>query len=195
MKIKSKKIYNPKSIKQIARNNIRLDDKQLNKKLAKKMPNPYFFTDRNLKVGFNFNLDSHQINHLYSKLTITPNHPEFGNEVRYINKIMKEISNIYARLINHYIFRYQTVISARFDEQDEDNQVLDETDLFINLNINHNLTQTNIDNIDVVSPLEYQIQQQEMKDSSWRFDEINSMTVYFYKTNDLNGSNYVKNPL
>ena len=29
------KIYNPKSLKQIARDNIRLDDKQLNKKIAK----------------------------------------------------------------------------------------------------------------------------------------------------------------
>ena len=40
---------------------------------------------------------------------------------------MKELSVIYARLINQYIFKYQTVFSARFDEQDEDNQVLDET--------------------------------------------------------------------
>ena len=34
-----------------------------------------------------------------------------------------------------------------------------------------------------------------MKDSGWRFDTINSMTVYFYKTNEWNGSNYVKIPL
>ena len=34
-----------------------------------------------------------------------------------------------------------------------------------------------------------------MKDSGWRFDKINSMTVYFYKTNEMNGSNYVKIPL
>ena len=31
-----------------------------------------------------------------------------------------------------------------------------------------------------------------MKDSGWRFDKINSMTVYFYKTGELNGSSYVK---
>ena len=102
---------------------------------------------------------------------------------------------VYARLINQYKFKYQTVFSARFDKQDEDNQVLDETELFINLNINHNLTQTDLDNIDVVSSLEHQKQQQEMKDSGWRFDKINSMTIYFYKTNELNGSNYVKIPL
>ena len=108
---------------------------------------------------------------------------------------MEELAVIYARLINQYKFKYQTVFSARVDKQDEDNQILDETELFINLNINHNLSETDIKNIDVVSPVEYQKQQQEMKDSGWRFDKINSMTVYFYKTVEMNGSNYVKIPL
>ena len=143
------------------------------------MLNPYYFTDRNLKVGFEINLDSHHINHANSKLTIITNYLEFGIEVRYINKIMKELSVIYARLLNQYKFKYQIVFSARFDEQDEDTQVIDETELYINLNINHNLTQTDIDKIDVKSPLENQIQQQDMKDSGWRFDKINSMTIYF----------------
>ena len=192
---KVNKIYNPKSLKQLARNNIILDDKQLNEELAKKMINPYYFTDRNIKVGFKINLDSHHINHANSKLTITPNYPEIGIEIRYNNNIIQELSVIYARLKNQFKLRYQTVFSARFDKQDENIQVLDETELFINLNINHNLTQTDIDNIDVISPLEHQFKQQEMKDSGWRFDKINSMTVYFYKTNELNGSNYVKIPL
>ena len=159
------------------------------------MINPYYFTDRNLRVGFKIYLGSHHINHLNSKLTITPNYPEFGIEVRYINKIMKDLPIFYARLINQYKFRYQTVFSTRFDKQDEDNQVLDETELFINLNINHNLTESHLNKIDVISPLEYQIQQQEMKDSGWRFNKINSMTVYFYKTGELNVSNYIKIPL
>ena len=69
------------------------------------MLNPYYFTDKSLQVGSNTTLDSHHINHLISKLTITPNHPEFGIEVRYINQIMKELSVIYATLINQYKFR------------------------------------------------------------------------------------------
>ena len=192
---KMKKIYNPKSLKPLARNNIKLDDKQLKKELAKKMINPYYFTDRNLKVGFKINSDSHHINHANSKLTIIPNHPEFGIEFRYINRILKELAVIFARLKNQHKFSNQPVFSARFDKQDEDNQLLDETELFINLNIDQNLTQTDINNIDVVSTLEHQKQQQEMKDSGWRFHKINSMTVYFYKTNEMNGSNYVKIPL
>ena len=34
-----------------------------------------------------------------------------------------------------------------------------------------------------------------MKDSGWRFDKINSMTVYFYKTGEMDGRSYVKIPL
>ena len=175
------KINNPKSLTQIDSDNFRLDDKQLNEELAKKMPNPYYFTDRKLKVGFKISLDSHHINHANSKLTITTNNPEFGIDIRFINEIMKELSVIYARLINQYKFNYQTVFSARFDKQDEDNQILHETELYNTLNFSHNLTETDVNHIDVKSPLEHQIQQQEMEDSGWRVDKKNSMTKFFYK--------------
>ena len=192
---KINKIHNPKSSNQIARDNIRLDDKQLKNELAKGMINPYYFTNRALQVGFKINLDSHYNNHAISKLTITPNFPEFGIELRYINKIMKELAMIYARLINQYKFKYQTVFSARFDQQDEDSHLLEETELFINLNLNRNLTQSDLDKISNISPLEFQRQQKEMKDSGWRFDKINSATLYFHKITEMNGSKYVKIPL
>ena len=67
--------------------------------------------------------------------------------------------------------------------------------MFINLKINHNLTESDLDKIDIRSPLEFQIQQQKMKNSGWRFDKINSMTIYFYETTEMNGSNYIKNHL
>ena len=61
-----------------------------------------------------------------------------------INKIVKEMSVIYTRLINSFKFKYQCTFLARFDKQDEDNQLLDETELFINLKINHNLTESDL---------------------------------------------------
>ena len=70
------------------------------------------------------------------------------NEVRYNNKIIEELSANYAKLMNQCKFKYQTVFSARFDKQDEDNQVLDETELFIYLNFNHNLTESDHNKID-----------------------------------------------
>ena len=70
------------------------------------MINPYHFINENLKNGFKINLESHIISHANSILTITPNFPEFGIEYRYINKIIKELSVIYARLMNQYKFKY-----------------------------------------------------------------------------------------
>ena len=89
---------NPKSLNQIARDNIKLDDKQLNKGLAEKMINPYYFNDSVLQVRINITLKSHHINHANFKLIPKPNVPEFGIEVRYINKNINELSVIYARL-------------------------------------------------------------------------------------------------
>ena len=63
------------------------------------------------------------------------------------------------------------------------------------MNINHTLTESDLDKIDIKSSLEHQIQQREMKDSGWRFDKRISMAIYFYKTGELNSSTYVKNSL
>ena len=54
------------------------------------------------------------------------------------------MSIIYARLINQYKFKYQGVFLCIFDKQGEHNEKLDEIELFINLNINHNLTESDI---------------------------------------------------
>ena len=67
------------------------------------------------------------------------------------------MSVIYARLINQYNFSYWTVFSENFDKRDENDQLLDETELFNNLNFNHNLTESDLDKIDIISPLERQI--------------------------------------
>ena len=185
------KVYNPKTLKQLAREKIKLDDREF----AKIMINPYFFIDNNLKNSFKINLESHNISHANSILTITCKYPEFGIEYRYIIKIIKELSVIYARLINQYKFKYHTLFSASFYKINEEDQRDSEIELYINLKINHNLTESDIGNIDIKSQLEHQIQIQETKESGWLFDKINSMKISFDKTEDLNGTSYVKIPL
>ena len=64
------------------------------------------------------------------------------------------------------------MFSPRFDKQDEDDQVLDETELRIKLNLNQISTQTDIDNIDVRSQSEQQIPNQETKDSGWKLIKL-----------------------
>ena len=195
IKKKIQKVYNPKTLQQLARQNIKMNDKELDKEIAKKMINPYYFTDENLKIGFKINLESHNINHANSLLNIIPNFPDIGIEKRYINKILKEMATIYARLINQYKFNYHILFSASFYKINEEDQRSDEIELFINLKINNNLTETDINNIDVKSQLEHQIQTQETKESGCIFEKINEMKIRFYKTDELNGSSYVKIPL
>ena len=159
------------------------------------MINPHYFTDENLKIGFKINLESHNVNHANSLLNINPNFPHKGIETRYINKILKKRATSYATLINQYKFKCHILFSASFHKIREEDQRIDEIEMFINLNINNNLTETDIINIDVKSQLQHQIQVQETKESGWIFDEINSMRIRFYKTGELDGSSYVKIPL
>ena len=191
IKKKMQKVYNPKTLKQLAREKIKLDDKDF----AKIMINPYYFIDKNLKIGFKIILESHNFSHANSILSILPKFPEYGIEFRYINKIVKELSVIYAKLINQYKFKYHTLFSASFYKINEEDQRYNQIELYMNLKINNNLTESDIDNIDVRSQLEHQIQMQELKNSGWIFDKINSMKISFYKTTELNGTSYVKIPL
>ena len=152
-----------------------MNDKELDKELAKNMINTYYFIDENLKIGFKIDLESHNIIHANSILTITPNFPDIRIETRYIIKVLKEMATIYARLMNQYKFKYHILFSASFYKIDEEDPRSDETELFINLNINNDLRESDIDNIDVKSQLVHQIQIQETKESGWIFDKINSM--------------------
>ena len=160
-----KNIYIPKTLQQLARKNIKLSDKELDKEIAKKMINLYYFIDINLKIGFEIILKGHNIIHANSNLTIKPNFPKLGIEFRYINKIIKKLSVVYARIINQNKFKNHTFFSASFYKIIEEDQRYNEIELYIILNINHNLTESDIDNIDVRSQLEHQIQNQEMKES------------------------------
>ena len=54
----------------------------------------------------------------------------------HVNKVLKEIATMYARLINQYKFKDQTVFSARFEKQDGEDQVLGEIELYKFLNTN-----------------------------------------------------------
>ena len=191
IKKKIQQVYNPKTLKQLAREKIKLDDKEL----AKIMINPNYFNEKNLKMGFKINLESHNFSHANSILSILPKFPEFGIELRYINKIVKELSVIYARLINQYKFKYHTLFSASFYKINEEDQRYNQIELYMSLKINNNLTESDIDNFDVRSQLDHQIQIQELEESGWIFDKTNSMKISFYKTTELISTSYVKIPL
>ena len=97
-------------------------------------------------------------------------------------KIKQDFSVIYARLKSQYKFKYHAFFSASFYKINEEDQRYNEFEVYVKLNNNHNLTESDIDNIDVRSQLEHQIQNQEIKESGWIFEKINSMKISIFKT-------------
>ena len=82
-----------------------------------------------MKAGFNNKLGSDHNSHISSKITITPE--TWKKRKKFTDNIMKEMANTYARIINDYQFIniYTRILLARFYEQDEDDQVLDENEI------------------------------------------------------------------
>ena len=114
-----------------------------------KVENQYYFTDRKLKIAYDINIDNHHDKHANSMITITSKFNNIGIDISHINKLMEEISHIYAKLINQYKFKYQSTFLVLFNKYGEDNEITSEVQLPITLGITHNLTQTEIDNINI----------------------------------------------
>ena len=94
-----KQINCPESLNQLIRNCYRLD-----KKIEQRIRNPYYDSGKKLQIEMRIDKKSPRLTFI-----IIPNRFEFKVGVRYINHIIKKLSNIYASLINQYKFRYQTV--------------------------------------------------------------------------------------
>ena len=113
----------------------------------------------------------------------------------YINDIFKEMAHIYARFINQYKFKYQLFFMLLFNNFEEDGDSRREAEMTVNLNMTNNITQSEIDNVDIQWDLEARKQNLEMQESGWIFQRVNSMAISFYNTGNMDGSSYVKIPL
>ena len=78
---------------------------------------------------------------------------------------------IYDSLINQYEFEIHIFFQLAFIWLMKKTKEAMKIVLFPNLNINQNLADSDINDIDVGSQLEQQLQIQETKESGWNFDE------------------------
>ena len=82
-----------------------------------------------------------------------------------------------------------------FCKFEEDGDIRKEAEMTINLNMTNNLTQSEIDNVDIPWDLEARKQSLEMKECGWDFQRVNSMTISFYNTGNMDRSSYIEVPL
>ena len=79
-----------------------------------------------------------------------------------------------------------------FNKFEEDGAIRKEAEMVVNINMVNNLTQSEIDNTNIHWEVEARKQNLEIRESGWHFQRINSMTISFYNTGNMDGSSYVK---
>ena len=194
--LKTKKHLEKKGIKPrkiIDKDNIKETNKKENIKRNDKIE--YKFTDNILNIAYDITVDSHHKKNLNSQITITSKFDTFAIEMYYIDKIFKEMSHIYAKYKNQYKFKYQLSFMLLFYKVEEDGDIRKEAEMTTTLNMTNNLTQSEIDNANIQWDVEARKQNLEMRESGWIFQRVNSMTISFYNTGNMDGSSYVKIPL
>ena len=107
---------------------------------------------------------------------------------------MIEMSNIYAKVKNQFIFKYQLTFLVIFSKHGKDIEILSETQLSNTLGITLKLTESGLDNSNTQWTLENRLQSIQIEESRENFQKINTMKISFYKSGELNGSSYVKIP-
>ena len=89
------------------------------------------------------------------------------------------MANMCAKLINQYKFKYQLTFLAPISKDEEDGEKANQIELPIILCITDNLTQSELDNINIQWSLGNSIQAIEIKESGWIFQRINSTKIGF----------------
>ena len=90
---------------------------------------PYYFSQR-VNLGYNIELDSHNINQLNRKITIKSKYDQ-RNENTDINNIFREMSMIYARLIGQYKIKFQVVFSDLFEKMNKFGYIENNSEMYI----------------------------------------------------------------
>ena len=170
--IKPRKIIDKDDKKEANKNkNIKRDDKI-----------EYKFSDNILHTAYDITVDKHHKKNLNLQITITSKFDDTGIEMNFVDEIFREMSHIYAKFINQYKFKYQLSFMLLFHKFEEDGDIRKEAEMPINLNMTNNLTQSEIENVNVQWDLETRKQNLEMQESGWIFQRVNSMTISFYHT-------------
>ena len=173
------------------------DEKESNKNKIIKSNDKieYKFADNVLSTAYDITVGRDHKKDLYSKITVTSKFDDTGIEMIFVDKIFKEMSHIYAKYIYQYKFKYQLSFMLLFYKFEEDGDIRKEAEMSINLIMTNNLTQSEIDNANIQWDLEARKQNLEMRESGWVFQRVNSMTISYYNTGNLDGSSYIKVPL
>ena len=100
----------------------------------------------------------------------------------------------YGELIRQFKFKIRIYANVRYLKYQED-ELPEEVNHYIVVNIIDNLTRLQLNDIDIMTDLDNEIQNRDMEGSGWNVQGINHLKIYFHKTNVMNGMTFIKFPI
>ena len=161
-------------------------------KRVRQFVNP-FHLKTPLKNEYNVILIHHNPTDLNSELKVVRKANQYINKY-HINNIVKQLSIKYGELIRQFQFKIRFFANVKYllNHQDEPPE---EVNHYVGVDIIHILTRLELNDIDIMTDLDNEIDNRDMEGSGWNVQGINHLKIYFHKTNPINGRTYVKFPI
>ena len=161
-------------------------------KRIREFVNP-FRLKKPLSDQYNVILIHHNPTDLNSELKVLAKSNQYINQF-HINDIVKIMSIKYGELINQFKFKIKVFANVRYLKNNGEDPI-EEVDHYIPINIIENLTRIQLNDLDIMTDLNNEIERRDMEGSGWNIQGINHLKIYFHKTNPINGQTYVKFPI
>ena len=161
-------------------------------KRVRQFVNP-FHLKTPLKAEYNVILIHHNPIDLNSELNVVGKANQYINKY-HINNIVRQLSIKYGELIRQFKFKIRFYANVKYLLEHED-ELAEETNPYIGVDIINILTRLQLDDIDILSDLDNEIETRDMQGSGWKIQGINHLKIYFHKTNPINGMTCKKFPI
>ena len=146
-----------------------------------------------LKNEYNVILIHHNPIDLNSELKVVGKANQYINKY-HINNIVKQMAINYGELIRQFKFKIRFYANVKYLLEHED-ELTEESNHYIGVDIIHILTRIQLNDIDIMTELDNEIENRDMEGSGWNIQGINHLKIYFHKTNPFNGMTYKKFPI
>ena len=171
---------------------VEIPDSFFREKRTRQFVNPYRLK-KPLSERYNVILIHHNQIDLNSELKVVGKANQYINKW-HINNIVKQMAIKYGDLINQFNFKIKVIANVRYHKTYED-EPLEVSDLYIPIDIVDNLTRLQLDDLDIMTDLDNEIDRRDMQGSNWNLQGINYLKIYFHKINEINGATYKKFPI
>ena len=145
------------------------------------------------KNQYNVIIIHHNPTDLNSEIKVVGKANQYINKY-HINNIVKQLSIKYGELISQFKFKIRFYANVKYLLEHEDESP-EEVNLYIGVDIINILTRLQLNDIDIMTDLDNEIENRDMEGSGWNIQGINHLKKYFHKTNPINGLTYVKFPI